>query len=168
MSDLKPQDYRLPDKYDHVEFTGTLIGESSTETPESTRWTEIRIYRTTGGKYVIYRIGRSVLFHRHDGVCNTGVARQVKDLELDDEIAVPCSKCRPGELDDLEDTDVVDEELDKHAVTVCDADDVYRQLLLKRRDDTTFMSQPARRALEMAVLADPHLALNVGTTRKVS
>lgn len=160
------QSYSLPDKLDKWEFTGALIGEASTETPQAVRWTEIELYKTEGGHYVIHRIGRSVLYHRHDSACNTGVARRVDELDPEFDYQ-PCLRCCPRELDQLNDGDLVDEELDKHSVDVCEAEEVYDRLLLKR-DGTSFMSNPARRAMEMAIKIDPELGARIGKVRRVS
>lgn len=163
--------YSVPDKYDDVEFMGELIGASSTENPDSVRWTEINIYRTEHGKYVIHRSGRSVLYHRHDGVCNTGVPRQASTL--DQELSVPCARCRPGRLTTLAGNTTVDMELNKDSVDVCEAHEVYDTLLLRRRDrttgnDTTFMSNPSQRAFEQALMTDEHLRKVTRTVRQVS
>lgn len=37
-----------------LRFHGTLIGSGSSRSFNSTRWTNIRIYRTSGGKYVAH------------------------------------------------------------------------------------------------------------------
>jgi hypothetical protein len=43
-------------------FDGELLAEvSSRESEEQDRWTEIRIYRTTSGKYVTEEIGRTTV-----------------------------------------------------------------------------------------------------------
>lgn len=161
--------FSLLDKYDVVEFEGTLIGQSSTENTDSVRWTEIYIYRTTGDQYVIHRVGRSVLYHDPNGVCNTGVARKVRDM--DTELSVPCAKCRPGRLTALDPDATVSDELDKDSVDVVKVEDVYERLLLKKRGPQgpyTFMSNPAQRAYEEAILTDPVLRAAVRAVRHVS
>lgn len=153
---------RVPDKYDMVEFTGELLADVSTETPSAVRWTEIEIYRTEAGNYVIHRVGRSVLYHVHQGVCNTGVGVKARDLDDD---AQPCRRCRPPEWEDLPDEMLVDQELDKHQVDVCSAHEVQQRLTLRRPDGSTFMSNPAQRAFTIAAEADP--ALQDHTVRRV-
>lgn len=55
--------YRLKrDGEKDIQFKGELIGEGSSQShsgPCSNRWTEIDIYRTEGGKYVVSIIGRT-------------------------------------------------------------------------------------------------------------
>lgn len=42
-------------------FTGDLLGVGSSLKSGASRWHEVRIYRTTGGRYIVHKIGRSVL-----------------------------------------------------------------------------------------------------------
>ena len=155
----KSRSYRLRDKAEpDVEFTGVLLDAATTETPEATRWTEISIYRTDGGQYVIHRVGRSVLFHQHDGVCNTGVPIKVGRLsEVDYADLQPCDRCRPGELDELSTDTMINQETDWYSVDVCQADQITRTLELVRPDGTRFISHVAQRALLGAMNADPAL-----------
>lgn len=150
---------RVQDKYDMVEFRGVQLADVSTETPSSVRWTEISIYRTEAGRYIIHRVGRSVLYHAVDATCNTGVPATVGELVGDDvyDDLQPCTRCHPGDLDDLNLKTVVLRELDKHSVDVCDAGQVYDRLLLHRAGGETFMSNPAQRAYDTALAADPAL-----------
>lgn len=40
-------------------FEGHLVAEVTSQTSGSTRWSELRLYRTTGGNFVAEQIGRS-------------------------------------------------------------------------------------------------------------
>lgn len=42
-----------------VKFEGELVSEISTQRPRDWRWTELRGWRTKGGKIVVQSIGRS-------------------------------------------------------------------------------------------------------------
>lgn len=165
-STAEPRSYRLKDKLDDVEFVGEQIAFATTETATSTRWTEVTIYRTIGQQYVIQRVGRSVLYHLHDGVCNTGIPTAYADIPQGDEDLVPCDRCNPPDVDDLEIDELVDLELDRYNVDICQADEVATKLQLSRPDGSTFMSQVAGRALAQALAADPALRQSV-TVRKV-
>lgn len=44
-----------------IRFTGILLGESSSEQAGKSRWMELKIYRTSGGKYIVTGVGRSTL-----------------------------------------------------------------------------------------------------------
>lgn len=47
-------------------FDGDLIGEVSSRRQEGPRWTELRLYRTTAGAYVLEKVGMSVVVHGPD------------------------------------------------------------------------------------------------------
>lgn len=166
----KPRAFRLKNKDgdDDVEFTGVQLSLATTETPEATRWTEISIYRTEGGRYVIHRCGRSVLFHAHAGTCNTGVPIMIGQLdEFDRNELQPCARCRPGEIVDIELREMIDREVDWYNVDDCPAAEVAETLKLKRDDGTKFISQVAQRALLEAMNVDAVLRDSV-TVRKIS
>lgn len=59
MIDEGHQDIELKDGERTVEFTGVLLGRSSSAAPGKTRWAEISIYRTVGGKYIVAGVGRT-------------------------------------------------------------------------------------------------------------
>lgn len=42
-----------------VEFRGELLGSASSQRPGKDRWSEISIYRTAAGQYVISGVGRT-------------------------------------------------------------------------------------------------------------
>ena len=162
--------YRVQDRYEQIEFSGTLLADVSTETPDSDRWTEIRIYRTIAGSYVVERVGRSVIYHEHDGPCNTGVPVRSGDL---DDMFTPCRRCQVADLDVISQNEMVDQELDKHQTDVVDAAGVQGVLTLQRRDhnrgeNVSYLSNPALRALALAANADSALCDVRSHVRRVS
>jgi hypothetical protein len=168
-SAIKMRSYRLKDKMaPDVEFTGVQLGFATTETPQATRWTEVTIYRTEGGQYVIHRIGRSVLFHRHDGVCNTGIPTAFKDVDPDEiEDLERCQKCGARFIDEYGPDEIIDLEMDRFNVDVCAPEQVGKTLELTREDGTKFISHVAQRALLEALGADQVLRDSV-SVRKIS
>ena len=46
-----------------LQFSGTLLGKSSSWRNGSTRWIEFALYKTENGSYVLSRIGVSVVYH---------------------------------------------------------------------------------------------------------
>lgn len=46
-----------------ISFEGELLGKISSRKPHSTRWTEMSVYHTVGGKYVLEKVGRSIVTH---------------------------------------------------------------------------------------------------------
>jgi hypothetical protein len=46
-----------------LEFEGNLLGEVSSRRGQGPRWTELRLYRTENGTYVLEKVGASVVVH---------------------------------------------------------------------------------------------------------
>ncbi len=149
------QQYSVWHAREEIIFTGTRIAHSTTETALSLRWIEIDIYRTVGGRYVIHRIGVSLVYHAHNGSCkDTGVAMQYSDLKSD---AEPCVLCKPPMEADPE--LIVDSETDRHTAVVCEGFQVQDNLMVRPQNGAPFLSSPARKALDQAVAADPKITM---------
>jgi hypothetical protein len=155
--------YRIKNHLEDIEFNGLLIAEASTERVDDPRWTEIQIYRTDGGQYVVHRVGRSVVYHVADGPCNFGVTTLGARLPEDAEPCRPRNKrfgrsCEPPARDDPHfDPDAAYEmELDLHSADVCSATEVPRRLS-QSRGGTESMSSVSHRALRVAIETDPDL-----------
>lgn len=78
-----------------LQFSGTLLGESSSYRRGANRWIEFKLYRTENGSYILSRIGVSVIFHA--ATCSLvkryGLSEASNvDLKQD---AVPCEECSP-------------------------------------------------------------------------
>jgi len=77
-------------------FDGVLLGSSSSRRPGGQRWIEFALYRSTGGAYILSRVGQSVLFHRPD--CDV-VGRNDLRIGAVPPGGVPCELCLPA-IDD--------------------------------------------------------------------
>ncbi len=147
----------LRDSYREVEFVGTLLSEVSTDNNSSPRWTEMELYRITKGdnrgKYVLSVMGRSVVYHTHDGSCNSGVPTAVS--KITDEFE-PCNRCNPPAWSVLSDTSrpqtvvTVDLEEDRPQVhVVADPQELLRKLHNPRANA---ISGPGQRLLAIAAM----------------
>jgi hypothetical protein len=56
-----PQDWVVRDDARELHFTGVKLADVSSRSGTKRRWIELRLYRTTGGNYVVERVGRSVI-----------------------------------------------------------------------------------------------------------
>lgn len=155
--------HRVMNHLEVIEFDGERVATASTERQDDPRWTEIEIFRTDGGRYVVHRVGRSVVYHVADGPCNFGIGTRGADLPPDAEPCRPSNKrqgrsCRPPAQDDPAfDPDATYEmELDLHSADVCAPEEVPRKLSQWRGGNET-MSSVSRRALQEAVDRDPEL-----------
>lgn len=96
------QVYKVPDRLRTLVFTGRMIGKASAQRPGGEpRWTDITIYVTEGGSYVVQREGVSLVYHRADASCRGGGEVVTNEEIL--EGSVPCDRCRPPTLDELDD-----------------------------------------------------------------
>lgn len=161
---------RVRDSARTLEFWGVEIAEVSTEKSSLPRWTEMRLYRVTDGtgRYVLNIIGRSVVYHRTNDVCNAGIPVTADNLPDD---AEPCAKCKPVDLDDLVDDDTVDFEEDRYTVHVVDGPDAVIGKLRNPRTATESrlgaISGPGQRLLAIASANDPDMHHAVTTVERL-
>jgi hypothetical protein len=160
-----------------LEFSGRLIATATTKQPGKPRWLEMKLHRLTDGtgRYVISRVGRSVVYHRYDGPCNRGVPAPASELVLE---SVPCAACAAPALDvaKMMAGVPVAKEADHYSATVCDdAQHVLQRLRFNAassfRDDALpaeiTYSAPAQRLLDEARLRDEVMHATLSTVRRL-
>lgn len=157
------QQYELPTQDRKVRFTGQHLSHASSRYPGSLRWTEIDIYRTEGGHYILSRQGRSVVYHRLESDCVTKYAATVQVGQLVDEavydLAEPCPICQPNDLDDLAEDDVIRLEQTNPAVFVSnDTHGLIESAKNRDRDGQVFMNRVTATALRLASEQDHAIA----------
>jgi hypothetical protein len=74
-----------------LQFDGTLLSSSSSRRGDSPRWVEFELYRTSGGQYVLARVGRSNCYHRPD--CAV-VSRNRIELSTRESLGREATACR--------------------------------------------------------------------------
>jgi hypothetical protein len=88
--------YEVKDGSRTLQFSGRLLGESSSWRRGSTRWIEFKLYKTENGSYILSRVGVSLVFH---GAACPLVKRyglveaSSEELKLD---SLPCEECYPS------------------------------------------------------------------------
>lgn len=90
--------YSIRDRVRTLEFNGTKLAESSSKSPNKTRWVEFQLYVTTGGIYVLARKGASILYHTE--TCPV-VNRNKLSVANGEELPlyyVPCQDCKPSRI----------------------------------------------------------------------
>lgn len=138
---------------DHViEFSGEKVAFATTHWAGKPRWLDIQLWRVTdgSGRYVIQRVGRSLVYHKYNGPCSRGVPFAVTELSHD---AVPCSDCAAPPLNIARTIPggLVMREADHPSAVVCaSAADVLASLRLPEIG----YSAPAQRLLDTARLND--------------
>ncbi len=142
-----------------LEFPGRLLGEVSTQIRDQPRWLEISLYKVADGtgRYVLHLCGASVVYHKHNGTCNTGVPTSAAKMPLD---AEACKVCRPGPV--IEALAVWDLEQDRYTTYKCkNAEEVIGRLRKPRNrkhDDEGTLSAPAQRLLDLVAPQDAGIA----------
>jgi hypothetical protein len=118
------------------EFYGRLLGVVDNERHGRPRWAEIELYRyvdtdpahisdnpdlnTYGGQmYLLHTMGHSVLYHRHEGDCNKGIAIAAEDFPNRAEFPrdlEPCEECEPDNWKAGPATTIFDLEVIRHTI----------------------------------------------------
>jgi hypothetical protein len=88
--------YEVKDGSRTLQFSGRLLGESSSWRRGSTRWIEFKLYKTDNGSYILSRVGVSLVFHgaacplvKRYGLVEAGS----DELKVD---SLPCEECYPS------------------------------------------------------------------------
>lgn len=140
-----------------LRFQGEKLAHSSSKTKNSTRWVEFTIYRTDSGKYVVERVGVSIVFHNvHCAVLrrNSGPSDPLPTETISDNM-VPCPECNPDR--DAEQY-LVPENI-RHRAQVCaTAESVISSLKQSDSNNTEYLTNVALRLLEQAAEVDPLIA----------
>lgn len=141
--------YKVFNGEQEINFTGEEIGFATTQDRRMSkiRWTDITIYRTQGGKYVVEKVGVSDVFHALDSACKR---QNWIEQEYDaDEGLRPCPDCRPST------TGRVFVEQDRHTTHVSETAEGCVASMHNRDDDKVeYLPNVAERALHEAARAD--------------
>lgn len=140
------QEYDLPNGDQRVQFTGQMLGKrSSRQGDHDLRWTEIEMYKTQAGKYIVHKVGRSVVFHRANQACSSGTSTRNLSLLND---RVPCPRCNPDQIQMLGTTNPALIETDRHTVHVSDtAAGAVESCYTQDKDRVAYLTYPARQLL---------------------
>lgn len=137
-------------------FDGDLLAHVSTVVPGRPRWSEISIFRTEGGQYVLVKTGKSILFHSTRECSRTGkyyVERKRADHHGEAANGIPCLQCGPRANDPI-----VYEENDLVTVVVSrSAEGVVESAHLEDEDGIMFIPAFVNRALRLASEKDDEL-----------
>jgi hypothetical protein len=147
----EPRRYQLRDDRKKVAFTGICLASISSKRTGVQRWTQVSIFRTEAGRYIVERIGVSVVAHRID--CDNVANKKPYGIDalMPDEAPVserqPCNICKP-DIKELLRTDPASLtfEQDKHRTQIWErADDMVGSLYTQR-------TSPGQRALSGLML----------------
>jgi len=150
-------------------FDGQLLASiSSRESPEKDRWTQMSVYLTQGGSYVLEKVGRSVRVHMPN------CAEPLKDLPLfqathpgdDPEDGYSwCERCSPALGEEYDFTTLLCEE-DRYWAVISTEPEVIIDSLYRKRDGYTRLPRISVQLLTDLCLIDP--SFEVWRTQRVS
>lgn len=92
----KFKQYETRDGARRIGFEGVELASSSSEGFGKSRWIEFRLYRTKSGQYVLYRIGRSYVYHHRD--CPIVIKNRLS-MYPEEHLPMkysPCQECKPS------------------------------------------------------------------------
>jgi hypothetical protein len=175
------QRFNVADGQKTITFMGWQLGFASSENEDSVRWTELGLFRTLQGSYVLEKIGRSDVFHsetcnlkdrnnkpkskgkRYPNLLEALPEDVITSARIDDpedeleevlhEYFVPCEHCNPayGEVPVWVEKDIFSAPVYSSAEKVVDA-------LYQTRGDNRFLSRIARSLLDQAMEKDLAIA----------
>lgn len=164
--------YRIADGDRWVEFDGELLASATSDDGKAQRWTVFELYRTNTDRYVLHKVGRSVVYHAANSSC-TRQAEQIRalallhrDMEVESHTSVedaierlPCRTCTPVDIYEEHDPELeVLAERDRHSVVVSGtARGIVDSLYGKDANDTLFLTRVAERLIRSASLRDEGL-----------
>ena len=135
-----------------LRFEGMLLGYSTSYRPDSERWVEFSLFRTTGGEYVLSRVGMTVLYHSAGcSISDRAGLPPVPRAALPPN-RQPCRVCRPHE--DRGDSAVCVEVPRYWAQTSASAAGVVDALYQRDESGARYLTGVAKRLLEEAAEAD--------------
>lgn len=146
--------YSVRDTIRTLKFNGTMLAESSSKTPNKTRWVEFQLYVTTSGIYVLARKGASILYH--DETCSI-VSRNKLSVANGEELPsyyVPCPDCKPSRIS----VDGVYPETARYWAQHSEkAQGIVEALMQYDNNDTKYLTRVASDLLEEASKFDPNI-----------
>jgi len=130
-------------------FSGDMLATSDSSRPGAHRWISFALYRSSGGSYVLSRIGHSLLFHKPD--CEV-TSRNGLEIGAAEPGGVACELCLPSLSEP-----VCPERPRFWAAILKDAPAVLKAL---QRDngETKYVTKVAARLIEKAAVLDRTLA----------
>lgn len=166
--DLRTKSWSVHDQSRTVDFTGVRLAGISSIRPGRPRWTNITLYRTSGGLYIGYRVGVSLVVH--DISCMSISGKRLPGIETIKPGATPapervaCQICRPNIVQSLKDDPAsIRVEVDRHWTAICDTpEELYQELHTMRQGEKTF-SYMASTLFVNAAENDPLIAEVVRT-----
>lgn len=137
-----------------LQFSGRLLGKSSSYRRDSLRWIEFELYKTDNGSYILSRVGVSVIYH--GAACHLVKRYGLQEVSVDDlpntsslELS-PCDQCNPSFA-----AGMIFPEKNRHWAQVSDDPNAVLEALYKYDNGgARYLTNVAQRLLEEAANVD--------------
>ncbi|QGF20332.1 hypothetical protein SEA_SIXAMA_182 [Gordonia phage Sixama] len=167
--DLEPRQHSLRDESRTVSFTGVKLASISSGRDSRPRWTQIEIYRTSGGVFIASRVGVSTIVHTISCMSVSGKRLPGPESLRPDDIPMnkrtPCNICRPDiEAALRDDPQSLRLEVNRYWTAVAEtAEKLYDKLHTMRRGEftlsylaTTLLISAAENDAQIAGVVESH------------
>jgi hypothetical protein len=161
-------DCQVRDGHRLLTFDGQLLAAVSSRDGEKDRWTEMRVYQTNGGSYILEKVGRSVRLHMpgcDDILKDLPLFQQAHPGEDPDYGYSWCEKCSPPIGEEYDFTTLLVEE-DRYWATLSTDPEVIIDALWRKREGYRRLPHISVQLLTALSRVDP--AFDSWRTEKVS
>jgi hypothetical protein len=161
-------DCQVRDGHRLLTFDGQLLAAVSSRDGEKDRWTEMRVYQTNGGSYILEKVGRSVRLHMpgcDDILKDLPLFQQAHPGEDPDYGYSWCEKCSPPIGEEYDFTTLLVEE-DRYWATLSTDPEVIIDALWRKREGYRRLPHISVQLLTALSQVDP--AFDSWRTEKVS
>lgn len=131
-------------------FTGTMLSSSESKRPGVHRWIAFALYRTSGGAYILSRIGHSLLYHSPDCAVVERNKLQIAPMARG---GIPCELCEPS-MDAP-----ICPETPRYWAGIFQSAPQVLEALWRSNGQTKYVTNVAARLVEQAAIADAELAM---------
>lgn len=142
--------YKVRDGARTLTFDGEFLAQSTSQRRGRDRWVEFKLYRTHSGKYVLSRVGQSLVYH--GPICPTLDRSDGLEPNRPQINGVPCEVCSP------EYPGVVLPERPREWAQVMDAPEAILETLYRYDNyGARFLTRVARDLIEAAANVDAEI-----------
>lgn len=146
--------FEVKDGIRTLQFSGELLGKSSSKRYGSTRWVEFELYKTESGSYILSRVGVSIIYHCAACPLVGKYSLIEKSSDLLEKRSVPCEECQPDDSLDL-----VFPEKYRYWAQISDKPDAVLEALYKYDDNgARYLTTVAKKLLQEASKVDSKIA----------
>lgn len=141
-----------------LRFEGALLAFSSSYREGSPRWVEFSLYRTSGGSYVLARVGQTKVYHMYGCPVVSRNSPPKTTIHALNEGASPCNQCYPPSATVSGDVEVF-VEMPRYWATISESPTGVVDALYKYNESgARYLTKVAEQLLEEASEVDQNIS----------